>query len=201
MVPVTDRALRRSREPITRDDLGRLLELADDDMHRLPHEWQERRAGVFLAQGAAQHFIDGQHGVKDFDLWSFYWSHPSMAFPWKPPRKRHVDFGASRHGRNVYTEEERADRVLGPKIRTWERFRGRRVDLMTRVLEPHRGGIDGAVRAWLADSAPKRWNGRGMPSPWWLARRPMIQLSPQLESVTWDPRVDLMPGLDLLPEG
>ena len=60
---------------------------------------------MFLAQGAAQHLVDGQHGVKDFDVWTFYSADDPATFPWKGPRKKHVDFGESAHGRNVYTAE------------------------------------------------------------------------------------------------
>jgi hypothetical protein len=187
-------------EPVTSRDLRRLLELADDDLLRLPREWQERRAGVFLAQGAAQHYVDHEHGVKDFDVWSFYWSHPSVPCPWKPPRKRHVDFGTSLHGRNVYTDEERTDPILGPKIPTWERFRGRRVDLMTRTFDDDQGDIDFAVRLWLATSAPLPWRGpKKTPSPWWLARRPLVELWPAAGKIVWDPAKDLPHGLDSLP--
>lgn len=194
-------AVRRSVEPITPDDMARLLKLADEDMRRLLPDWQERRAGVFLAQGAAQHCVDQQHGIKDFDVWSFYWSHTSMTFPWKPPRKRHVDLGPSPHGRNLYTEVERADPMLGPKIRTWERFLGRRVDLMTRTIAPHRHGIDVAIRDWLAEAAPLPWRGvKEMPSPWWLARRPMIELWPTGGVAVWNPAADLPRGVDPLPE-
>jgi hypothetical protein len=192
--------IRRSAEPVTDEDLARPLELADEDMHRLPAEWHERRAGVFLAQGAAQHFVDGQQGVKDFDVWTFYWSNSSMDFPWKPPRKRHVDFGRSTHGRNVYSAAEKADRVLGPKIKTWERFLGRRVDLMTRTLEPREAGIEAALRAWLSDAASLSWKGpKKMTSAWWLSRRPVVGILPRAEVVVWNPPVDLPSGIDPLP--
>jgi hypothetical protein len=124
-----------------------------------------------------------------------------MEFPWKAPRKRHVDFGPSAHGRNFYTEEERADPTLGPKIRTWERFLGRRVDLMTRTVGPHRHGIDAAVRDWLAEAAPLPWRGaKKMPSPWWLARRPVIEFWPMRGVTVWSPAADLPRGVDPLPE-
>lgn len=188
----------RSFEPITEEQLARLLELSNEDRDRLPPEWRARRAGVFLAQGAAQHFVDGQHGVKDFDVWTFYWADDPATFPWKGPRKKHVDFGESAHGRNVYTAEDRAR--LGSRMRSWEAFKGRRVDLMTRALPPNPGGVRAAVRDWLAADAGRRWKGpKKMPSAWWLSRRPVVQLWPGQTSVVWDPTADLPPGVDPLP--
>jgi hypothetical protein len=143
-----DRQIERSLEPITEDDFARLIELADEDRDRLPSEWRAVRAGVFLAQGAAKHFVDGRHGIKDFDVWSFYWAAASASFPWKPPRKKHVDFGVSAHGRNLYTNVDHAE--IGSRVRRWEAFEGRRVDLMTRALRPHTNGVRGAVTDWLA---------------------------------------------------
>lgn len=193
--------VRRSLEPITDGQIARLVELAFRDMDRLPPGWQETLSGVFLAQGGAQHFIDGSHGVKDFDVWSVYVTRTPAEFPWKGPRKRHVDFGLSPHGRNFYTPAERSHPVLGPKIRRWQTFQGRRVDLMTRALPPHPEGVRGAVRAWLSDAAGKKWQPppKRMSSPWWLARRPVIELWPEAMTVVWDPSVDLPPDADPAP--
>ena len=197
MTPM-DQQLQRSMEPITDEQLAHLVELADEDRDRLPAEWRARRAGVFLAQGAAQHFVDGRHGVKDFDVWSFYWADDPATFPWKGPRKRHVDFGESPHGRNVYTAEDRVR--LGSRVRPWESFTGRRVDLMTRALRPDPNGIRSAVRDWLAADAGRRWKGpTKMSSAWWISRRPVIELWPGPTCVVWDSAVDLPPGVDPLP--
>lgn len=99
-----DGEVRRSLEPITDGQLARLVELALRDRDRLPRGWQETLSGVFLAQGGAQHFIDGSHGVKDFDVWSIYLARTPAEFPWKGPRKRHIDFGPPTHGRNCLVQ-------------------------------------------------------------------------------------------------
>jgi hypothetical protein len=198
----TTQEFSRSSARITKWQLARLLELADEDMARLPVHWRKRRAGVFLAQGAAQHFVDGVHGVEDFDVWSFFWADRPSDFPWKGPRKRQVDFGRSPHGRNLYTPEDRAHPWRGPRIRTWEQFEGRRVDLMTRTLPPNADDVRAALRLWLLASAPRRWKSppAKMPSAWWLARRPVVELWPSLGVGVWNPAVDLPPGVDPLPK-
>ncbi len=196
-----DGELRRSLEPITDNEIAHLVELALLDGDRLPRPWRDNLAGVFLAQGGAQHFVDGRHGVKDLDVWSIYLTDTPAAFPWKGQRKRHVDFGPSPHGRNVYTPVERAHPVLGPKIRRWQTFEGRRVDLMARALPLHPDGAPGAIRKWLADAAGKKWRPppKRMPSPWWIARRPVIELWPEATTVVWDPSVDLSRDADPAP--
>ena len=77
-----DGEIRRSLEPITDGRIAKLVELALRDKDRLPPAWDETLAGVFLAQGGAQHFIDGRHGVKDLDVWSIYLTETPAAFPW-----------------------------------------------------------------------------------------------------------------------
>ena len=75
-------------------------------------------AYVALCQGGALHFIDGQTGVKDLDVWTFYYKPPSIDFPYR--RHARKDFGPS-------------------QLTNWIR----RVDLMARSL-PHRPGTDPA---------------------------------------------------------
>ncbi len=71
-----------------------------------------------LCQGAALHFVDGENGVKDFDVWTFYAARPDHpAYPWR--RRRAVDFG---------------DVAFGP-LPHGQGFAGRYVDLLGRSIE------------------------------------------------------------------
>jgi hypothetical protein len=66
----TDRASRK----VARSDLSRLSELAARDraerFDRRPRwgAYADRVIAVALCQGAAQHYVDGRTGVKDFDV-------------------------------------------------------------------------------------------------------------------------------------
>ena len=44
-------------------------------------EYRDRRLAVVLAQGAALHYVDHCHGVKDLDVWTFYAAVPGERFP------------------------------------------------------------------------------------------------------------------------
>jgi hypothetical protein len=95
----------RSREPITGADLARLGELALRDLAGLVERktatgrrYRNRLLCIALCQGAAQHYLDGENGVKDFDVWSFFSAHPAGPFPYR--RKVERDFGRSRFSRH-----------------------------------------------------------------------------------------------------
>lgn len=113
----------RSLATIEKNDLERLAELAKEDraefFARHP-KWQrlysDRIFCVALCQGAALHYVDGNSGVKDFDVWTFYAEHPGAPFPWR--RKGERDFGTSKFGRNP---EDKG-------------YIGRRVDLLGRSI-------------------------------------------------------------------
>ena len=64
------------------------------------------------------HYVNGQNGVKDFDVWSFYAQYDDWPFPprWRGTR----DFGPSRFGR--YPGDP-------------PRYVGRRVDLLGRSFQ------------------------------------------------------------------
>ncbi|MDQ1477241.1 MAG: hypothetical protein QOE62_2470 [Actinomycetota bacterium] len=187
----------RSLAAITRADLERLAEMADADARRLYERyplWRGRRVGSALAQGAASHFVDGITGVKDFDVWSFFARIPGTRFPFGGRRKVHRDFGISSHGRQLFSDDVRADPTLAAKVHTWEGFSGRRVDLMMRDLacasaaDPRR-----AITDWLRDGAQTRTR-PSLPSSWWLAQKAVVLLFPRerLGEVVW-------PGRQLCP--
>jgi hypothetical protein len=80
----------RSREPITGDDLARLGDLALRDLAGLVERktttgrrYRNRLLCIALCRGAAQHYLDGENGVKDFDVWSFFAVHPAGPFPYR----------------------------------------------------------------------------------------------------------------------
>ena len=124
----------RSLAPIDLADLLRLAALAADAeaglFERNPHgsaRYADRLLGRALCQGAALHYVNGQNGVKDFDVWSFYAQHDDWPFParWRGTR----DFGPSKFGRYPGDPPQ---------------YVGRRVDLLGRSL-PVASGTDPAV--------------------------------------------------------
>lgn len=113
----------RSYEKITCNDLRRLARLAENDRHdlfrRRPETgrlYSNKLFAVALCQGGALHYLDGQNGVKDLDVWSFYEEDTDRPFPYR--RRAEVDFG-------------------DPKFGTtdgFSNFTGRKVDLIGRSL-------------------------------------------------------------------
>lgn len=81
----------RSYDQFEEEDFGLLAAAAADDRCRFiarnPHHagLQDRVLVVALCQGAALHHVDGENGVKDFDVWSFY--APDNGSPRFPPRR------------------------------------------------------------------------------------------------------------------
>jgi hypothetical protein len=80
----------RSPARIDRDDLLRLAELAagaEAGLFSRNPNGAGRYAGRLLCralcQGAALHYLDGENGVKDFDVWSFYASRDDGPFPYR----------------------------------------------------------------------------------------------------------------------
>jgi hypothetical protein len=152
----------RSYTKIERPHLERLLQLAEQDRNSLfsrrPETgklYADRILCTALCQGAAQHFVDGEHGVKDFDVWTFYRAHPKRPFPYR--RVGRMDFGLSDFGRH-------------PKL---PMLTGRRVDLIGRSI-PHREDrtpIDSLVDYLQAGSTK---------SAKLIAARPVVLLSPDL---------------------
>ena len=151
-----------SLERITRADLHRLATLAlgyfDDLFKRRPSpsgRFRGRLLVLALCQGAALHYVDRLHGVKDFDVWGFFRSLPNLSFPYRGVHGR-LDFGPSRFGR--------------PHD---ERYEGRRVDVLGRAIDVQQGeAAVEAVRRWLA-------NGPRGSSAWYLAKRPVIAIYPE----------------------
>jgi hypothetical protein len=73
---------------IEASDLERLAVLCREDREeffsRHPNwrgVYSDRIIGVALCQGAAVHYVNGENGVKDFDVWTFYAGRPDATFP------------------------------------------------------------------------------------------------------------------------
>lgn len=151
----------RSFAPLTPDDLDRIRRIAEERLERVfaggtarvAAAYRDRLALLALAQGAAQHVVDGRHGVKDIDVWAFFRGGLDAPFP---PRARwRADFGPSVHGRHP-------DDVG---------FAGRRIDVLGRSLRM--SGDDDpveALKAWLRGPSA---------SAQALSRRPLVILSPE----------------------
>jgi hypothetical protein len=112
----------RSLAAITPDDLSRLAQIAREDRESFFARYSkysvlaDRLIAVALCQGAALHLLDGQTGVKDFDVWTFYAAHPKVTYPAR--RRATRDFGDPKFGRTPGRED----------------FVGRQVDLLGRSL-------------------------------------------------------------------
>ena len=87
----------RSFDRITLADLRYLRDVAITDTadfvarHPKHATLIDRRIGIALCQGAALHFAEGENGVKDFDVWSFF-ERDDTAPDFPPRRPRHVPF-------------------------------------------------------------------------------------------------------------
>ena len=163
-----DRISERSWEVLETHPLHRLAEIAiidlDDFFQRHPDSlYRDRRMLICLCQGAAEHFVNQDHGVKDFDVWAFFRKHPERPFPYRRSVKR--DFRPSRFGRHPNDEY----------------FRGRRVDLFGRSVpcedeqDPH-----ACVREWIC--------GRGKSSRE-IAKSPVVVIHPEAHTrrIIWNP--------------
>lgn len=162
----------RSYERITLEDLSRLAEISRLDREglfaRKPRYrvLEDALVCVALCQGAALHFVDGENGVKDFDIWTFYAARPDHpAFPWR--RRASRVFGDPRFGLPP-------DR-LG--------FVDRRVDLLGRSIEV---GTETRPTAILVRYLSEGRTGSARA----LARKAAVLLEPSdlLGTVVWPPR-------------
>jgi hypothetical protein len=161
----------RSYGRITHGDLGRLAEISRYDREclfaRKPRYrvLDDRLVCVALCQGAALHFIDGENGVKDFDVWTFYAARrEEAAYPWR--RRASRVFG---------------DRCFGASA-VEPGFAGRYVDLLGRSIEVG-GEKDPAGLLCRYLSEGRTASARA------LARKAVVLLEPsdRLGTVIWPP--------------
>lgn len=181
---MTSRRTKRSHAEFTGEHLNRLssIALADHAYFTRPAgrpEFADRRVAVVLAQGGALHYLYGEGGVKDLDVWTFYAALPGVTFPAK--RHRHVDFGPSEFGRQRYDLAAAKSAAELARFRRWDHFQGRRVDLLMRDLpvepsaSPHQ--VIQALRSWL--DAGSRSTAKKPPSSWHLAQKAVILIDPK----------------------
>ncbi len=135
--------LSRSYEPLTEADLKRLGKIAANDREDLfkrnPETgrlYSDRLFAVALCQGGALHYLNGQNGIKDLDVWSFFKPNPKRQFPYR--RRAQLDFGDPKFGQTADAPE----------------FVGRRVDHIGRAI-PARDYTDPvvALRQYLRSGA------------------------------------------------
>lgn len=158
-----------SYERITKRDLSRLGRIAAEDradlFRRAPKNrvYTRRLFAVALCQGGALHYLDGNTGVKDFDVWSFYYAHSARKFPYR--RRGQRDFGDAKFG---------IARGAPPD------YVGRRVDLLGRSI-PNQGYRDpvSALRGYLREGRTE--------SARRLAQKAVILIEPArlLGTVVW----------------
>lgn len=151
-------------------DLRRLRDLAIADREAFFREypdWAElyadRVLGIALCQGAALHYVRPDHGINDFDIYTFYAVHPKRR--WYAKRMKQVDFGSARFGLSELTKPG---------------FIGRRVDLMGRDLPvPPGTPLPDALRHYL--TVGKTRTARE------LASKAVIMLEPaeEMGTVVW----------------
>ena len=161
----------RSFEKITLDDLRRLAQIAVADREAFFQDpswgdlYRDRVLAIALGQGAAAHFVHGERGVNDFDVYTFYADNPVRH--WYAKRNQPWDFGDPKFGTSVDKPH----------------YVGRRVDLLGRGI-PYRPGEDPAraIRRWLSTN-------RGSSAPR-LARSPVVLLAPEERrgEIIWDPQ-------------
>lgn len=159
----------RSYLPITLADLHRLAGIAAADraayFARYP-AWAELYAGrilcTALCQGAALHYLYGEAGIQDFDVYTFYAAHPARR--WYARRRAVHDFGDPKFGQS-------ADRP---------HFSGRRVDVWGRAIQAQIGDDPAqALQAYLAAGATETARR--------LAQKAVVLLEPaeELGRVIW----------------
>ena len=153
----------RSYERITEADLKKLLDFSNEDREdffaRNPR-WRRLYANriicIALCQGAALHYLDGNNGVKDFDVWTFYSEQPEAPFPYR--RMGHKDFGISKFGCHPSDAGK---------------FKGRCVDLIGRSLKlPKSADPVKVIKSYLINSTTK--------SAMELKRKAVVLLYPEM---------------------
>jgi hypothetical protein len=160
----------RSFAHIDKQDLERLSDIAlhdfDDLFRRRPysHTYKSRLLLICLCQGAARHYVHGDRGVHDFDLWGFFEELPDHPFPYR--RQGSHDFGQPKFGHNP----EDGDRYVGRQVGVFGRSIGKRRS-ETNIQ---------AVQRWLRDAHTE--------SSKLLAQQPAVVIWPRSElgRIVWD---------------
>jgi hypothetical protein len=158
----------RSYLPITRADLARLLALSQQDRRQFfardpgwaPY-YADRILGTALCQGAAWHYVRGDVGINDFDVYTFYAANPERT--WYAKRIARLDFGSPKFG---------CSGVSG------RGYIGRRVDLLGRALNvPVGADLTESLRQYL--KSPKTGTSRE------LGKKAVALLEPRMGEIVW----------------
>ncbi len=160
-----------SQAKLTPADLNRLVEIERAErggLIRTAAIWaahRDRLLCVCLAQGAAQHLLDGRNGIKDLDVWTFFARNPELdgrVIDSGFRKGRHRDSGLSHLGRWFDPEGP-------PRFRS---FTGRRVDLFGVALpaEPDADPVAALERGSASDERS---------APIYLAEKAVVMLEPQ----------------------
>lgn len=157
----------RSYLPIEMGDLYRLLEIAQQDrkaFFKARPEWRkfyaERVIGVALCQGAAKHYLDGETGINDFDIYTFYRKNPYKN--WYSKRIKSYDFGDKKFGTSV----DKPD------------FVGRRVDCLSRSIEVEKNeDIRAALQRYLTEGKTE--------TAQLLSAKAVVLLEPNCGEIIW----------------
>lgn len=159
----------RSFALIEREDLDRLAAIARADRRqffakypRWAQFYENRHIATALCQGAALHYLRGDVGIQDFDVYSFFAVHPHRR--WYAKRNQPADFGDPKFGQSP----------------SHPNYTGRRVDLMARAIR-RRGDEppSESIRHWLRE-------GRTRTSKF-LAAKAVVMLEPEADrgEVIW----------------
>jgi hypothetical protein len=170
----------RSYLPITHADLARLLALAQQDRRQFfarnpgwaPY-YADRILGTALCQGAAWHYVRGEVGINDFDVYTFYAANPART--WYAKRIARLDFGNPKFGCSEISSRG---------------YIGRRVDLLGRALNVPVGS-DLAESLRGTSSRPKRGLlGNSGRRPWFCLNPGWVRLSGRsMESGEYFPQI------------
>jgi hypothetical protein len=161
----------RSYEKITTADLQRLARIAIEDREAFFEKdsswgelYRDRVLAIALCQGAAGHYVYGEGGVNDFDVYTFYEDNPARH--WYAKRNPSADFGDPKFGQTVDKPN----------------YVGRRVDLLGRGIKYRRPEDPAAaICRWLRTD-------KGTSAPL-LAQKPVVLLAPEerVGEIIWNP--------------
>ena len=164
----------RSYSAIQIDDLQRLAAISLNDLsglfarHPEKYGWcEDYLLLVCLCQGAAEHYVRSERGIKDFDVWVFYEQQQGRKpFPYRRRGYGRGDFGTSKFGRNPHDEG----------------YSGRRIDVFGRSIR--------RIQGQRPEDAVLKWVQGGSSSARHIVKNPMIGIypDPYCGRVLRDPR-------------
>jgi len=158
----------RSYKKIEISDLKKLAIIAYKDRKRFfqnnpvyEKPYADRVLCIALCQGAAKHYLDGEPGINDFDVYTFYKSNPIKK--WCYRRKTvFYDYGDPKFG----------------KSKDKPQYVGRRVDCISRAIEIKDGEeVSSALRRYLASGKTKTAR--------CLSEKAVVLLEPSCGKIVW----------------